>query len=153
MQISIRNSLAVIAIIALCIAGFVSGPPLAWVGTTILSLLLTVYAINAAVGTNGTRSFAIGLLIPASAYLLLTVFVSDSEYEISGGRLPTTQMVQSILTSKYSGKPMQLGQFSDTLRNVSDTLPLMHLSFAFVLGYAGAFYASWIYRRQTMKRG
>jgi hypothetical protein len=152
MHISIRNLLALIAITAVCIAGFVNGPPLAWVGTAILSLLLTVYAINASVGTNGTRSFAIGLLIPASAYLLLTVFVSDNEYATSGGRLPTTQIVKSIMQSRYSGKTMKIGQFSDTLRDVRDTLPLVHLSFAFVLGYAGAFYASWICHCQSMER-
>jgi hypothetical protein len=114
--------------------------------------MLTVYAINAAVGSNGTRSFAIGLLIPAFAYLLLTVFASDNEYATSGGRLPTTQIAQSVMQSRYSGKTMKIGQFSDALRDVRDTLPLVHLSFAFVLGYAGAFYASWIRHRQSRER-
>lgn len=40
MQFSIRNSLALMGLIALCVAGLVIGPPLTWIGTTALAFLL-----------------------------------------------------------------------------------------------------------------
>lgn len=153
MQISIRALLAVIALTAVCLGGFVSGPPFAWVGTVLLALLLLGFAINAAIGVGETRRFAVGLLIPASAYLSLTLFVSDNEYAASGGRLPTTRIAQALMQPRYSGKTMRIGQFSSALHGVRDTLPLVHLSCACVLGFAGAVYASWICRRQAADRG
>lgn len=147
MQISISRVLSHVALSALCIAGMVSGPPITWAGVAVVATLLVAYAINAAVATNGTRRFAIGVLIPVCMYLALTMYASENEYAAQGGRLPTTRIAQSILQSRYSGKTMSIGKFSDTLGGVRDTLPLVHLSVALILGYTGGFYATWISRR------
>jgi hypothetical protein len=106
MQISIRSVLFHVALSALCIAGLVSGPPLTGAAVASVAILLVAYAINAAAAKNETRSFAIGVLIPASMYLALTMCASENEYATRGGRLPTTRMAQSILQSRYSGKTM-----------------------------------------------
>lgn len=153
MQVSIIKLLALVGLIALCIAGFVNGPPVVWAGTTVLSVLLIASVINAVVGSNETRSFAIGLLIPACAYLAITLFASENEYAATGGSLPTTRIAQSMMESKYSGRTMKIGEFSDRLRDVSDTLPLVHLSIALVLGYTGGFYALWVVRRPSANEG
>ena len=149
MQVSIIKLLAFVGLVALCIAGLFNGPPIALVGATVLAVLLIAYVINVVVGANETRVFAIGLLIPACTYLAITLFASENEYAPTGGSLPTTRIVQSMMESKYSGRTMKIGEFSDRLRDISDTLPLVHLSISLVLGYMGGFYALWVVRRQS----
>ena len=153
MQISIRSVLSHVALFALCIAGLVSGPPITWAGVAAIAILLIVYAINFAVTRNETRTFAIGVLIPACAYLALTMYASENEYAARGGRLPTTVLAQSMLQTRYSGQTMAIGAFSDALDGVRDTLPLVHLSVALLLGYSGGFYAIWVSRRHRPESG
>jgi hypothetical protein len=153
MQISIRNVLSHVALLALCIAGIVNGPPIAWAGVATIATLFIVYAINAVVAKNEMRTFAIGVLIPACTYLALTMYASENEYGTQGGRLPSTLLAQSMLESRYSGKTMKIGTFSETLDGVRDTLPLVHLSIALLIGYAGGYYAIWVSRRHEPEHG
>ena len=153
MQISIRSVLSHVALSALCIAGLVSGPPIAWAGVAVVAILLIIYAINSAVTRGETRTFAIGVLIPAVAYIALTLYASNNEYGTQGGRMPTTLLAQSLLQSRYSGKTMPIGTFSETLDGVRETLPLVHLSVAILIGYTGGFYAIWISRRHAQDGG
>ncbi|WP_442511288.1 hypothetical protein SH528x_002958 [Novipirellula sp. SH528] len=153
MQISIRTLLAVVAVLAICVAGALNGPPIAWIAATLLGAMFVMQAINAAIGNGNRRCFAIGLLIPSVVYLLLTFVVGEHEYAISNGRLPTTQLFQSIAKSKYSGKTMKLNDFSDELRDVRDTMPLGHLFVAMTLGIVGGYYALWICRRDRADGG
>ncbi|MCM2374727.1 hypothetical protein [Aporhodopirellula aestuarii] len=153
MQISIRILLAIVAMLAICVAGALNGPPIAWVAATLLGVAFVMQAINAAIGSGNRRSFAIGLLIPSAAYLLLTFVVSEHEYATSNGRLPTTQLFQSMARSKYSDQTMKLKDFSNELRGVRDTMPLGHLCVAMTLGIAGGYYALWIRRRDIPDAG
>lgn len=147
MQISIRKLLAIVALTAICIAGALNGPPIAWIAAALLGVVFFMQAINAAVGKDALRSFAIGFLIPSAAYLLLTLLVGENEYASSNGRLLTSRMFQSIGRSKYSGETMKLKDFADELRAVRETMPIAHLCVATTLGIVGGYYALWIYRR------
>lgn len=150
MKLSLAETLAVVAWVALNIAGLTSNATISWIATSVNFVLVVACAISALVAQGSHRAYAIAFLVPVILYCGIVVTISDYELTMKSGRLPTSRFFQSLLKPDYENgltgaAVIQRGRHAESL------MPCGHSAIAVAIGFIAGKYGRYINSRTKMR--
>jgi hypothetical protein len=101
MHLTLRELLGVVTVVAIDLAGIVTGPPIAWFALGLCFLLIIAVTIIVFVAADRLRAFAVGVLVPVVLYAVIVLNASEHELDMRSGVLPTSQLFQSLVRPAY----------------------------------------------------
>lgn len=135
--------LCVVTLLAIGLAGIISGHPAAWVASFVFVSIVFANAIDALVANGCRKNFAIGFAVPSLCYLSLLGILGEPEFDANEwSQLPTSRVARLLVRPSYTTHkdPSVLYERGIAGRN---SMPLAHLFFATAFGYFGGSYGRW----------
>jgi hypothetical protein len=175
MRISLRELLIGVALVALALvslrnANYYTVWPAVATGVTMVALFVAL--IVAVVDRGPRQAFAMGFALTAVAYGLMLLSVRTSNFDQFEGWLPTTRLLAYVhravdrggyydhqtgqLVPDYDPSKLLVGATvtasyrEDPPREVF--MPIGHCWWALILGYAGGWFARFVYSRRTQEQ-
>lgn len=150
MKVSIGETLAVVAWIALNLAGLVSHVSISWIAVLVNFAAVTAFAISALVAVGPHRAVSITFVVPVIVYGVLVLTISDDELAMRAGQLPTSRVFQLMLKPNYGNGPTGVAVIHRK-EHAESLMPCGHSAVAVLFGYLAGKYGRWVHRWTTQE--
>lgn len=144
MRFSIAEVLALIAWVALNLAGLLSHESVSWAAVVVNFALMIAFAISALVAVGPHRAFAISFLVPVVLYWCVVLTISKNEMAMSNGQLPTSRAFQAMLKPNV-GNVVNRVTVLQRKKHAESLMPCGHAAVTVLLGYMAGKYGRYVH--------